>query len=188
MRSVAGARPEDDADLGAVLIGDPRPDPRAPAWAAATPMHARLAASAAFASIQSAALKSWTSPPSFASYGLVSKTGDGHEIETPRPLVQAVSTSLPTELMTRVRRRRRGGRSRLCARWRPPGWGVRIRRERQPGRGAALDVGSSAETISASGAMRLMRPSGRVPDRSRQRRSRPPRSAVRRRASSPRRQ
>ena len=56
---------------------------------------------AAFASIQSDGTKSWTSPPSLASYGVVSKRVIGPRPDTPLTrLAQAVATSLPTELMT----------------------------------------------------------------------------------------
>ena len=56
---------------------------------------------AAFASIQSAALKSLTSPASFASYGLASKWVISASPDWPRiRFDQAVSLSLPTGLTT----------------------------------------------------------------------------------------
>ena len=79
-----------------------KPESARACLAAATPkcMLASLRR-AALASIQSLATKSWTSPPSLASYGVVSKRVIGPRPETPfRRLVQAVLASLPTELMT----------------------------------------------------------------------------------------
>ena len=118
--TVRGPRALSESQLSSMSVCPPAPDPKitptsvrfssvtskpesaSACFAAATPkcMLASLRR-AAFGSIQSDGTKSWTSPPSLASYGVVSNRVIGPRPDTPLTrLAHAVAGSLPTELMT----------------------------------------------------------------------------------------